>query len=185
MDVVDQLQQIGPVLGAVFAGVRPEQLDAPTPCDRFVVRDVLQHMVDGATAFTAAYGGEPSSASRDAHDPLDAIGPALGALVAAISAPGALDRTIDAPWGAVDGDSFARYIVLDGLVHGWDLATATGQPYDPPDAVVAEADAFAHGLVDQLRNGEAFAPAVAPPEDATPLERLIAFTGRRPLAPAT
>ncbi|MET0894817.1 MAG: TIGR03086 family protein, partial [Acidimicrobiia bacterium] len=62
---------------------------------------------------------------------------------------------------------------------------ATGQPYDPPDAVVAEADAFAHGLVDQLRNGEAFAPAVAPPEDATPLERLIAFTGRRPLAPAT
>ena len=45
----------------------------------------------------------------------------------AIRSPGALDRTVAAPFGDTPGEAFARFVVLDGLVHGWDLATATGQ----------------------------------------------------------
>jgi uncharacterized protein (TIGR03086 family) len=73
---------------------------------------------------------------------------------------------------------FARFVVLDGLVHGWDLAAATGQPYDPPAALVADVTAFAQGTLDGLRDGETFGPATEPPADATPIERLAAYTGR-------
>jgi uncharacterized protein (TIGR03086 family) len=69
---------------------------------------------------------------------------------------------------------------LDGLVHGWDLAAATGQPYEPTDALVAEAEAYARQAVEPLRDGDTFGPAAVPPPSATPIQRLAAFTGRQP-----
>ena len=179
MDPVTQLGQIGPVLGGVVANISPDELDRPTPCDGFTVRGVLEHMIGGATAFAAAFRGE-APGEPDLSDPLTGFGPALGDLVEAISAPGALDRTVAAPFGEVPGEAFARFVALDGLVHGWDLATATGQAYDPPDEVVADVDAFARQAVGPLRDGETFGPEVEPPADATPIERLAAYTGRRP-----
>jgi uncharacterized protein (TIGR03086 family) len=73
---------------------------------------------------------------------------------------------------------FARLVVFDGLVHGWDLATATGQKYAPSDQLVAAVTQFASGVLDPLRDGDTFAAAVPPPADATPIERLAALTGR-------
>jgi uncharacterized protein (TIGR03086 family) len=181
MDPLAQLDQLGPVLGGVVAGIRPDQLDAPTPCADFDVRGVLEHMIGGATSFAAAYRGE-EPAAPDLSDPLTGFPAALGDLAAAVSAPGALDTTVAAPFGEVDGASFARFIVLDGLVHGWDMAVATGQAYEPPAELVASADAFAHGALDDLRDGETFGAAVEPAPDATPMERLAAYTGRHSLA---
>ncbi len=178
MHPLTQFEALGPVLGGVIAGIRPDQLDVQTPCADFTVRGVLEHMIGGATMFAAAYRGE-APAEPDTSDPIAAIEAALGDLGDAISSPGALDRTIDAPFGEIDGESFARFVVLDGLVHGWAMATATGQPYDPPDALVAAADAFARGALDPLRDGQTFGDAVEPAPDATPIERLAAYTGRR------
>jgi uncharacterized protein (TIGR03086 family) len=161
----------------VIGGIGPDQLDLPTPCGEFTVRGVLEHMISGATTFAAAYRGD-APAAADTVDPIAGIQAALGDLGAAITAPGALDRTIDAPFGAVDGDTFARFIVLDGLVHGWDMATATGQAYDPPPELVAAADGFAHQVVDGLRDSPAFGPAVEPRPASTPIEALAAYTGR-------
>jgi uncharacterized protein (TIGR03086 family) len=78
------------------------------------------------------------------------------------------------------GDAFARFVVLDGLVHGWDLATATRQAYEPSDRLVAEVDAFARqAIAPAMRDGDTFADALEPPAGATSIERLAAFTGRR------
>lgn len=181
MDPLTQLDQLAPVLGGVVGGIRPDQLDQPTPCREFTVAGVLEHMVTGATAFAGAFRGE-APATPDLSDPLAAFGPALGDLAAAVSAPGALDRTVAAPFGDVPGETFARFIVLDGLVHGWDMAVATGQGYDPPDDLVAEVEAFALSAIDPLRDGITFGPAVTPAADATAIERLAAYTGRE--APA-
>jgi uncharacterized protein (TIGR03086 family) len=178
MDPITQLDQLGPHLGAVVAGITPDQLDNPTPCAEFTVRGVLEHMIGGATAFAAAYRGA-KSAEPDLRDPLGSFGPALGDLVAAICVPGALDRTVQAPFGEVPGDTFARFVALDGLVHGWDLATATGQAYDPPDELVAAADAFAHQAIDPMRDGKTFADAVEPTPGSSAIERLANYTGRR------
>ena len=180
MEPLAQLDQLAPLLGGVVAGITPDQLDRPTPCADFALRGVLEHMVSGATGFAAAYRGE-TPAEPDLSDPLAGFGPALAALGEAISAPGALDRTVAAPFGEVPGETFARFVVLDGLVHGWDMATATGQPYAPSDELVAAVDVFAHQALDPLRDGQTFADAVEPAADATPIERLVGYTGRRPL----
>jgi uncharacterized protein (TIGR03086 family) len=137
-------------------------------------------MIGGATMFAAAFRGEPP-ADADTSDVLAGFGPTLGQLAAAMHEPGALDRTVPAPFGDVPGTTFARFVVLDGLVHGWDLATATGQPYEPSDELVAAVDAFAREALDPLRDGDTFTTAVEPPSGATPIERLVAYTGRTSL----
>ena len=177
MDPLTQLSLLGPLLGEVVGGIDPDQLEAPTPCADFTVRGVLEHMIGGATAFAAAFRGEDApEAALD--DPLERFGPALADLAEAVSAPGALDRTIAAPFGEVPGDTFARFVVLDGLVHGWDMATATGQVYDPPRELVEAVDGFARQALDPLRDGQTFADAVEPETTASPIEQLAAYTGR-------
>jgi uncharacterized protein (TIGR03086 family) len=177
MEVLDQFDELGPLLMSVVGEINPDQLDNPTPCETFTVRGVLEHMIGGATTFAAAFSGaEPAAADLD--NVLTGFGPALGGLGEAVHSAGALDRTIAAPFGELPGSEFARFVVLDGLVHGWDLATATGQRYDPPDALVAAADAYAREAIDTLRDGDTFASAIEPPPSATPIERLAAFTGR-------
>jgi uncharacterized protein (TIGR03086 family) len=179
MEVLDQLDELGPLLAAVVGRIRADQLDNPTPCANFAVRGVLEHMIGGATTFAAAFrGAEPGHPATT--DVLAAFGPTLTELAEAMHGGGALDRTIRAPFGEVPGATLARFVVLDGLVHGWDLATATAQSYEPPDVLVAESEAFAREALEPLRDGETFAAAVAPPPAATPIQRLAAFTGRRP-----
>jgi uncharacterized protein (TIGR03086 family) len=178
MDVLTQLDELGPLLAAVVGAITPDQLDHPTPCANFTVRGVLEHMIGGATAFAAAFRGDAPGAA-DTSDVLAGFGPALTNLAASIQQPGALDRTIAAPFGEVPGDTFARFVVLDGLVHGWDLSTATGQLYEPTDALVADVMTFAEAAIPPLRDGDSFADAVDPPASATPIERLAALTGRQ------
>lgn len=183
MEPLEQLDELGGLLGGVAGGIRPDQLDAPTPCAAFRVRDVLGHMIAGATQFAAGFRGEDADPIEGdpaaGPDVVARAGAALGDLIGAIGSPGALDRTIASPFGELSGEAFARYVVLDGLVHGWDMASATGLPYEPSDELVAEADAYARGLLGpELRDGDTFALATEPPAGATPIERLAAFTGR-------
>jgi uncharacterized protein (TIGR03086 family) len=98
----------------------------------------------------------------------------------AVHSDGALDRTIAAPFGDVPGAAFACFVVFDGLVHGWDLATATAQPYAPPENLVREVDDFVRQvLTPGMRDGDTFAAEASAPPDASPLERLVAFSGRQ------
>jgi uncharacterized protein (TIGR03086 family) len=177
VDALAQFEQLGPVLGGVIAALRTDELNEPTPCAEFTVRGVLEHMIGGATTFAAAYRGEVPR-EPELGDPIAGVQSALADLAASITAPGALDRTIHAPFGDIDGESFARFVVLDGLVHGWDLATATGTPYDPPADLVAAVSEFAEQTLDPLRDGQTFKATVEPPAGATPVERLAAYTGR-------
>ena len=178
MDVASQLDELGPLLAGVVGGISPPDLGQPTPCAGFDVRGVLEHMIGGATAFAARFRGVDAT-TPDTSDVLAAFGPALTELAGAITAPGALDRTMQAPFGEVPGETFARFVVLDGLVHGWDLAVATGQRYEPSDALVNEVQVFAQTTLAPLRDGETFADPVEAPPTATPIDRLAAFTGRR------
>ena len=182
MQPLEQLGELGPLLAGVVGNIREDQLDARTPCTDYNVRGVLEHMIGGATQFAAAYRGEEPG-EPPTGDVLAGFGPVLGELAGAMSAPGALDRTLATPFGEMAGETFARFVVLDGLVHGWDMATATGQPYEPSAELVAAVDDFAHQIIDGVR-GESFGPAVEPAADATPIERLACFTGRRALASA-
>jgi uncharacterized protein (TIGR03086 family) len=179
MDPRTQFETIGPLLNGLVGTLDDSQLDAPTPCAEFAVRDVLGHMIGGATMFAAAFrGNEPPAVPEG--DVIAVFPVAMGELGAAIHSEGAMERTVQAPFGAVPGDSFARFVALDGLVHGWDIATATGQAYDPPEDLVAEIDAFARqAIAPGMRDGDTFAAEVTPPAGSSTLVRLVAFTGRQ------
>ena len=100
-------------------------------------------------------------------------------LLDAMRTPGAMDRTIATPMGEMPGGSFARFVAFDGTAHGWDLARGTGLTYELPPAVVDAVDEFARGaLTDEMRDGDTFKQATEVPVSATPLERLVAFSGR-------
>ena len=178
-----QLAVIIPMLKHVGAGIAPEQLNNPTPCALFSVSGVLEHMTGLASVYAPAFRGETptdnTSSNRSDTEPVSAFDQALDALLDAVQSPGALERTIDTPFGPMPGSTFARLVAFDGLIHGWDLATSTQQPWNPPENVVAEVDAFARqAIAPEMRDGDTFAQSIEPPSDATPLARLVAFSGR-------
>ncbi len=184
MEGNEQLAVIIPMLKQVAEGIRPEQLGDSTPCVSFTVEGVLGHMTDLASAYAPAFSGvapptgvEPTAAD-DIH-PGARFQAAMDALLGAVQSPGALERTIDTPFGPMPGSAFARLVAFDGLIHGWDLATSTKQAWIPPDDVVAEVDAFARqAIAPEMRDGDTFAEETQAPFNATPLLRLVAFSGR-------
>ena len=75
-------------------------------------------------------------------------------------------------------------MALDGLVHGWDLATATAQPWAPSDELVAEVDAFARGAISaEMRDGGAFGPELTA-DGGTPMVEVLEYAAKKILPDA-
>lgn len=180
MDGVQQLEQVAPMLGAIVGNIGDADLTRPTPCAKFAVADVLEHMIAGASAFAPGFRGDRAPVRPPAQGTVfERWSAAMNALMESVHTDGAQDNKISSPFGEVTGGFFARYVAVDGITHAWDLAVATGQAFDPPAELVAEIEAFARELLGpDLRDGDTFAAATEPPADATPIERLVAFTGR-------
>ncbi len=182
MEPNEQLAVIIPMLKRVADGINRDQLGAATPCSEFSVEGVLDHMTSLATGFAPMFRGEdPASAPApsDQGDIIDGFDSAMDGLLSAVESPGALERTIQTPGGEMPGDVFARLVALDGLVHGWDLATSTSQAWTPAEDLVAEVDGFARAAISpDMRDGGAFGPEQTPRAGTNAMEHLAAFTGR-------
>ncbi len=183
MDPTEQLENILPTLCATVDRIQTMQMHDPTPCSEFNVHDVLNHMMVGGTSFAGAFRGE----EPQEWSPPGVYGWVPGAefrevmddLLDAIKSPGALDRTIATPMGEMPGEALARFVAFDGLMHAWDLASSTGQTFELPPEVIASVDEFARAaLSPEMRDGDTFKDATTAPEDASQLERLVAFSGR-------
>jgi uncharacterized protein (TIGR03086 family) len=153
-------------------------LDAPTPCDGWRVRDLLDHMLDTQRYFAAAARGEKAAPPSPTPPPLSTQDPAAdfakgrSEILAAYGAPGVIERT-----GPALGIAFS-----DQLLHGWDLARATKQDATMPEGLAQTAYEFIHGrFTDEQRPG-VFKPEIPIGDDATPQQRLLAYTGRDPAA---
>ena len=183
MDGKQQLTIIIPMLNEVARGIEERHLTNPTPCTELTVAGVLEHMIGLGSMFAPMFRGEDPTELDAADAPetprTERFQAVMDDLLAAVNSPGALDRTIQTPGGQMPGAAFARMVALDGLVHGWDLASSTGQPWLPPRELVVEVDTFAREAVsDDLRASGAFGPECDVAADASALEGLIAFTGR-------
>lgn len=183
MEGNEQLSIIIPMLKEVAGHITEDQLGAETPCAKFDVAGVLDHMTGLASGFAPMFRGEdPSKAASEppaGASATDQFSNALDVLLDAVQSPGALDRTMETPSGPMPGAVFARLVAFDGLVHGWDLATSTRQKWEPPEDLTAEIDTFARqALTAEMRTGDAFGPEQKPAADAGTMLRLIAFTGR-------
>ncbi|MFF8946232.1 TIGR03086 family metal-binding protein [Streptomyces sp. NPDC014864] len=191
--MTDTVLDLGPqarVVARLAEGVREEQLAAVTPCPDYAVRHLLGHLLGLAVAFRDAARkdlGGTTDTRPDAAVP--DIGPGwreelpevLDALAEAWRDPAAWTGAtraggVDLP-GAVAGAVAADELV----VHGWDLARATGQEYVPDPAAVEASYGFLRAAADGLdRLDGPFGPVVAVPEDAPLLERTVGLSGRDP-----
>lgn len=183
MTPIEQLERILPAMNAAVDRIEPVQLDHPTPCSHFTVRDILDHiLVVGGTYAYVFRGEEPPEIAPSPDDgrvPAPLVRKTLADLLDAVRSPGALERTLDTPMGPLPGETFARLVAFDGLIHGWDLCRATGQPYQPDEDVVAAVDEFARAAIkDEMRDGDTFKAQTTAPAGATRLEQLVAFSGR-------
>ena len=173
-------------LARVVAGIRDDQLGDPTPCAGTPVAGLLAHVVGLITAFRMAaektpVAGGPSALPDDLPPDWRTRIPAqLDALVAAWQQPSAWEGTAEAG-GVVMPAPVAAVVTLDEvLVHGWDLAVATGQHYTADPASVAACTEFAAQAAAQGPTPGLFGPPVPVPDDAPPLDRLLGLTGRDP-----
>jgi uncharacterized protein (TIGR03086 family) len=174
-------------MAQLIADVDDDQLGAPTPCPGSTVGDLIDHVSTLSLAFGAKAAKEPArSGPPPAPDGAnlgsgwrDRISGELDALARAWSDPQAWEGMTTA--GGIDMPSgVAGVVALDELVvHGWDIAMATGQPYSPADDEITACVEFV-ATFDAPRDGRLFGPVVAVPDDAPALERLLGLTGRDP-----
>ncbi len=173
-------------------GVADEQLGSPTLCAGTPVAGLLDHILGLTTAFTwAAQKATPDGGSGSPRASADHLDPAWRTLV-----PAQLDALAEA-WrdpSAVEGMAEAggvsmpaeimNLVALDELVlHGWDLAQATGQPFGCDPASTAAVLEFTRGSAEPAaaaQRADLFGPVVDVGADATPFDRALGFAGRDP-----
>jgi uncharacterized protein (TIGR03086 family) len=190
------LLDLGPAarrMAGLIGGVSLDSLDAPTPCPKYTLGDLVDHVGGLSLAFTAeaakALGHDSSQApapqaSRLGDDWRVRIPQDLAGLAEAWHDPAAWSGFTQA--GGVDlPGEIAGLVALDELViHGWDVARASGQAYDCDLATLEAVYEFVAPMsVPGQEAQRIFGPVVEVPEDALLLDRVIGLTGRNPAWP--
>jgi uncharacterized protein (TIGR03086 family) len=172
----------------VVAGVRDDQLTDPTPCAGTSVAAMLDHLVGLTVAFRLGAEKSPMAGgpSADAdHLPPDwrtRLPAQLDALVAAWQQPAAWEGLTEVAGARMPAAAMGVVALNEVLVHGWDLAAATGQRYEVDPAAAQRCLQFAVELAagaPEVRNGM-YGPVVPVADDASVFDRLLGQTGRDP-----
>ncbi|WP_327281933.1 MULTISPECIES: TIGR03086 family metal-binding protein [unclassified Streptomyces] len=174
--------------GRTLAAVRPEQYDAPTPCDDFDVRRLSSHLVAVVRRISVIGRGEdPFSVPSFADEIADggwaaAWEPGARDVAQVWADPEILGRRLRLPMGVLPGAAAAAVYTHELVVHTWDLARATGQHPEWDPALIERVLAVVRtALPAETRGGRIpFAEVVAVDADAAAIERLVAWAGRRP-----
>ncbi|MEV7681712.1 TIGR03086 family metal-binding protein [Streptomyces sp. NPDC088341] len=166
----------------VVRGITDDQLAAPTPCAEYDVHALADHLFQVVVNFQALaakkdadFGAAPEHLAGEWRE---RFAEETVRLAAAWDAPGAEEGTSGAM--GLPARTVGAMVVGDLAVHGWDLARATGQPYDPDPALVGMLGEEFAALAPMARKMGVFGEPVAVTEGAGPFEVLLAATGRDP-----
>jgi uncharacterized protein (TIGR03086 family) len=174
--------------GDVAEELTPADWDRPSPCEGWTALDVLGHLgaaigfgvsllrgedatfpeaprpADLVTGEPTAYWGAIADSARDALDGAD------------------LEREMDTPMGKRTLADRLAFPAIDLYVHAWDIGKTAGIPVEIPGDVIE----FAHTHLDPIPaemfrgEGKPFGPEADAPDDATPTQEFVAWTGRAP-----
>ncbi|MFJ8731375.1 TIGR03086 family metal-binding protein [Streptomyces bauhiniae] len=165
----------------VVDGITDEQLGDPTPCSAYDVRALLNHLFHVVTNFQKLAVGERADLASDGEylaegDWRSRFREEGARLTKAWGVPGSEEGI--SPAMGLPQRTLAYMVLGDLLVHGWDLARATGQEYTPDEATVEEVAPELEKIAPMGRNAGVYAEAVPVPAGATRFERLLGDTGR-------
>jgi uncharacterized protein (TIGR03086 family) len=178
---------------AIVSGIDAEELGHPTPCRKYDVAGLVDHIVEaGHRAAAAGRGQTPPPGDESPHVELsDAPGQLRRAAKEAAQAwadDSRLSSRFTMPWGEqYTGATLADMYLAELAAHAWDLARATGQLDGLNPSLALPALEAARAMIkpeyrDLVEPGSPFAAEVPPPSGADDWERFAAFTGRDPRA---
>jgi uncharacterized protein (TIGR03086 family) len=182
--VLEYDERAGGRLAELIAGIPDDAWESTTPCEQWSVRDLVSHVVAGNVKYRAIAAGadfEPGAPEVPiGDDPAAAYRETLQEMLAAWRVPGSLAREIGLPRGRGRAEVAAWIHLAETLGHGWDLATATGQPADFDDDAVAACLAECRDRIPPER------PPMVPFADAVSvqggplIDQLAGYLGRTP-----
>jgi uncharacterized protein (TIGR03086 family) len=191
-EIADRYRRHADAFEHKLVAVRPEQWANQSPCEAWDARGVVGHIVVMHGVMLRPLDRELSSAPSVADDPVGAFRAARADIEAVLHDPALADRECDTPNGRMTVEQQIGDVVSDDLVlHGWDLARATGQDdtMDPDDVerLWSITTAIPPELMEKYRTPGAFGPGVEVygpevkvSEDATLQDRLLGLIGRDP-----
>jgi uncharacterized protein (TIGR03086 family) len=181
----DKLATASATVAGLVAAIRDDQLDQATPCTAYQVRDLLNHLIHVVHNFQALarrddvdWTPRPDQLTGDWRT---AFAADTSRLVDAWSDPDTLDGT--SPGMGLPQRTVGQMVLGDLVIHGWDLARATGQDYRVDPTLVPAVREFLDTMVDTGRTMGAFGDPVDCPPDAGEFDELLARTGRDPAWP--
>lgn len=187
MNLHPQLTDAADAAARVVAGVDPAQFAEPTPCTEWDVRALLNHLILWTSySLERRAHGESVAPELVEHD--FAAEPGFAAVyrsqldqaLAAWADPAVWDRKLNVMGTATAAADVAALMVAEMVLHGWDLAVATGQPYTVPAATAVAALEAIDANAELFRQYQGFADPVPVPSDAPVLARALAASGRDP-----
>lgn len=177
----------------VVGNVRPGQFGDPTPCADWDVRTLLNHLILW-TSYSLERRAHGESVAPELMEKDFAADPDFSAdyrnqldrALAAWADPAVWDRELNVMGSLTPASDVAALIVAEMVLHGWDLAVATGQSYTVDDNAAAVALAAVEANADLFRQYKGFAEPVAIAAGAPVLDKTLALAGRDPrwIAPA-
>ncbi len=186
MELLDLFDRATAWTSEKIAALTSDDLSSPTSCDEWDLRTLINHLLAGNAMFAAGPSGgpiaPPSGSPPDlvGDDPAAQYEQARRATIQAYAQPGVLEGTVKGSRGDVPAVQILGIAFCDQLVHGWDIATATGQDTTmPADLATAAWELLAGRVPEEARGpGKNFKAAVPVPDDASDQDKLIAYCGR-------
>jgi uncharacterized protein (TIGR03086 family) len=169
------------------AGVADDQWSAPSPCEAWDVRALVNHIVAGNWWVAPLVEGQTIEQVGDRYDgdvlgddPLDAYDRSATEAAAAFRAPGAMETPVAVSYGPVPGSIYAGHRFIDVLIHGWDVARATGQDTTLDHELLGACWEVLEPQLDLLSASGMFGQRQDLPADAPAEDRILAVLGRTP-----
>lgn len=181
MDIPALIAKAAQATNEVVQGVEPAQFSDPTPCAEYDVKALAEHITGFAPmSVSAARKGGFTPAEFDADTFKSTYAATASDLATAWSETGALEGSTQFGPGEYAAE-FAAAITLSELVlHGWDLARATGQTMTTDADVAAATHQMMLQGAERGRESGAYGTEVGVPDDATPFDKALGLSGRDP-----
>lgn len=171
-----------------YTAVTPADLELPTPCEGWDLRALLNHVLSRVALSTAAARLEPTTDFADierdyvGNDPAGAFTRMTDELLTAWADCDDLVTDRVTPLGPIPPQGVLLFGAQDVFIHAWDVATTRGVSPQLSDAMIQVFTATHRQSVDEQTRAAFFDEPIPVPDDASDLDKLVAFLGRRPTA---
>lgn len=190
MNVPDLHRRACDEFGKKVDAVADDQWHLPTPCSDWDVRTLVNHIVAESLWTPPLMEGRTIKEVGDrfdgdvvGDDPRRAFHDAAAPAIEAVGGDGAMSRTVHLSFGDTPAHEYAMQLFADYLIHGWDLARATGGEERLDPELVAACSEWFKSMEDAYRTGGAIGPRPDVPDGADPQTELLAMFGRTSTAP--